>query len=215
MTRSHRRHTAARSLPILALAMVLAAGSGCNVFDTRTPQTPDNVVPIEFESPLEPRIVLSNITRTLEAGSEINYDDSLTDDFVTTPSAEEAGCPALQQWDKTEEVNATRDWLSGVGPEDEVQLVVTFTPPGGDFDNLLDADDGPQGEVQRYYRDLAYALVFTSATEGTVTYSGLADLYFREDGALWSVYDFVDKSDGSDNFTWSRLRCNPQVEFER
>jgi hypothetical protein len=65
----------------------------------------------------------------------------------------------------------------------------------------------------RYYRDLGYRLTFTLGGK-SVTYSGLVDLYFEDDGGgLWFFTMWTDKRDGSSNRTWGWLRGRRRVEF--
>lgn len=194
-----------RDLRWAALLCLLAASAagvgGCGIFDTRNPE-PSQGPGIDYIPPTAPKIALTNVKVTLEAGSTINYESALAEDFDFVPASVDESCGALLDWSKSEEIRVHDGILAT--PAD---LVLTWTPKNGDFDNLITAPElGPNGETQEYYEDLAYELVFTGS-QGTAIYSGRCDLYFREVDGLWLIYDWIDKEDGSGHCTWGRLRC--------
>jgi hypothetical protein len=170
----------------------LLFASGC-IFDTRDPDPPSDGQEIPYENPTEPRIVLSNTKATLELFSSGNYINALLPDFTVTPAPIDEADWQGRTWTVQQEQSAT----------DAILAAARGTIP----DQTRDAGTGPGGERQEYYENLGYEIVFTQGA-ATVTYSGKANLYFREDAGIWRIYDWIDLEDGSGHPTWGRLRLD-------
>lgn len=188
-TRAHRRPRGSAGL-LLVLFL-----SGCGIFDTRTPETPEGEE-VPFENPDEQSIVLTNIEVTLEAKRTINYGRSLVEEgFSYEPAPGDV-----------QDFNAR---YPTYGRQEEMQAIGAVLTVEGELD-LVWGDPGQprqgENENETFFDDLTYEIVFTQA-DRSITYSGICDMYFREDlNGLFSIFRVEDNEDGSGRPTWTRLR---------
>lgn len=183
---------------ILVLLVTVAASAGCSLFEPREAEDPGSANQVPWVPPTSLATALSNIERTIEAKSIINYERSLFDEFIFEPDAVDEviiGSTFFENWGREDEVAAIRQII-----DTEASIALKWTI----------RDSITVSAEESYYEDLGYELRFQSANLDTV-FSGNADLYFRDDNGQWFVHRWVDKRDGSGNTTWGMLRRDPSL----
>jgi hypothetical protein len=176
--------------------------AGC-LFQPRDNEDPIPDTEITWVTPNALGSALGNMERALEGKSLGNYGRSFSAEefaMVLDPADEaELGQNEFETWSATLEEQR----MAGILAATTATLTVFWVPQ----DSLQESAD------VRWYDDLNYRLSF-SGPQGTVDYSGIVDLYFRDDGTgQWYIIRWEDRRDGSTNRTWGWLRARNQVEF--
>lgn len=178
------------------LAIVLAGGVSCDLFETRTPNDPgSNTFPCESLDAAEN--VYVNIERAYGRGDGLpcylsSLNDSMVFDFDDTDSLENVG--QYLNWRKDIEQQDAQRIASGA-TSFFLQLSDTFTVV------LL------QSDVQR--RRYAYEIQFKGSAIPDTLFQGLAEITVRRNaGGQWLVGEWVDRRDpgGTTSRTWGYLR---------
>jgi len=200
---STRRRARARGWCAGALGLILVALAGGCLFQPREAEDPTQVTGPIWVPPQYLGNALGNMKRSLESKVLTNYERSFSETGLLMeldPSdLSDLGENPFDPWSKTQEGARMTGILNGT----TATLGVTWTV----------GDSLDESSSVRYYRDLRYRLTFTKGGI-SVVYSGLADLYFTDDGTgSWYITRWVDKRDGTANRTWGWLRGRNQVEF--
>ena len=200
---AYRRPSTSR---LIGALLLLAAGGligGCLLSTRDDEGGGETPPPTIWVPPVALGNALGNIQRSLENGVLTNYGNSFNENQfeleLDPADISELGQNEFESWSAVQEEQRMTGILGGSPAE----LKVFWVP----------ADSLEESANVRYYRDLAYRLEFTEPTR-SVTYSGLVDLWFEDDGTgEWYIIRWVDKRDGSPNRTWGWLRARNQVEF--
>jgi len=177
--------------------MVLAGAliGGCNLFQTREPETPTNSGNIPFYIPIEPWIVLLNLKYTTEALVITNFDRSLATNYKFRFSSSDATLDTV--WTKDRDIAALTALFQGKGA---THLTWTPTDSGGT-------------STDRFYQNLRYRLVMRRSKTDTsrVVIVGQCNLYMHQDNGNWMVTRWEDNVDDPDYKTWGWARLNPNL----
>jgi len=170
--------------------LLLVVSAGCGLFDLREPEKPStNNVP--FEIPTSPHIVLRNLKVSAKAKSAINFQRSITTDYV---------------W-RFDPFDVVSDSI-WAGDRDLAALDLMFKN-AGDVDLVwAPSDSGPWADG-RYYGNLGYRLVFRRSVLDSVVFRGNCTIYLRLVGSQWTIYRWADLNDGTDASTWGYGKLNP------
>jgi hypothetical protein len=168
---------------------------------------------VPWTDPLTPAKALTNVQVTFQAKSVANYNRSLASDFTFQPSEADrafvtaSGDPtAFDGWTKDIEVAA---FTSVFGQTGVGTVSLTWGPPVPPAEDMLNDDADPGGG--KYFENLAYKMVFRQSAAADTTFSGLVNLYLREQTGGWIIYKWVDQQDGTANETLGLLRWKKQV----
>ncbi len=186
--------------------VALLAVTGC--FETRTPEDPNNADTVPRKPRTDPDSVLWNIATCIEFKSPTAYMEQIGTLFTFIPDPADVSAfddPTLfNDWDRAREEIVLGDILT----EARAQNLTSKLVWGTDRDRR-DFNDGVASG--QWYEDLDYTITFVSTLRRT-TYSGRVDLYFVESNALWEVYKWTDKVDGSVNRSSGYLRGRQQID---
>ncbi|MBM3316310.1 MAG: hypothetical protein FJY75_00515 [Candidatus Eisenbacteria bacterium] len=191
----------ARGAAAAGLVLLLAA-AGC-LFQPRTPEKPGDGPQIVWVPPVTLGNALGNMKRALESKQFFNYGRSFDAggfEMVLDQGDEaELGQNEFEEWS----ASAEEQRMAGILASTAATVTVHWAPR----DSIQESAD------VRWYDDLSYRLSFRGPL-GAVEYSGLVDLYFRDDGTgQWYIIRWEDRRDGSSNRTWGWLRARNAVEF--
>jgi hypothetical protein len=187
-------------------SLLLVPAAGC-LFSTRTPEPP-SVNNVPWADPDTPARVLTNVQVTFAAKSVANYDRSLASDFTFVLA--DGDRPEVAQdptyfdgWNKQREVAA----FTSIFQNAKETVSFAWGPPIPSFEDMVldPADTGG-----KYYENLKYQMVFRRSGADT-TFSGLVDLYLREQPGGWSIYRWVDRQDGLGHATLGLVRWKRKV----
>jgi len=187
-------------------SLLLFPLAGCR-FSTRTPEPP-SVNNVPWQDPDTPAKVLYNVQVTFSAKSIANYDRSLADDFTFYLADEDKPDVAqeptyFEGWNKQREVAA----FTSVFQNSKETVAFSWGPPVPPFEDMI---PDPADAGGKYYENLKYQMVFRRSGADT-TFSGLVDLYFREQPGGWSIYKWVDRQDGLGHATLGLVRWKRKV----
>lgn len=174
--------------------------SGCDLFDTRDAQQPDQGKST-FEQAFEPEILISNLVNSFKDKNVENYlacfaDSAFTEkqfQFIPTSSAISQFPVLSENWGKREEEEYFNNLK--VRTEDNVDVTLNFTNP---VENRL-------GDSLQYTAN--YLLNFPNNFGMPSTYEG--DLIFymiRDARSVWVVYYWRDVKTSDQLPGWSELK---------
>jgi hypothetical protein len=189
----------------LVLAAVAAVGlgliAGSCVFDTRPAEMPVGSS-TEWEEPVEPEIVLSNLANSIGGRNALNYETLLTEDFTFNPDPSDSVelenyyPGAFLNWSRGTETRVARQMLD---PGLTAYASLVFIPGS---EKIITDTDSTYEAIQEYQ------LVLFGET--TAVYNGTARFHVRRhsDG-LWYIWRWEDNrlsGDAEEYVTWGILK---------
>jgi hypothetical protein len=183
-----------------ALICLLFLTSGCDLFRTRDPQTPDQARS-NYQQAVTPDLLIQNLTNSMLDKNLQNYLDCFADSRFTTksynfiPSSSAASqYPAFSStFDKKAESQFFTN-LIGKIPADQQMTVV--------FSNEI---SNPLGDSVIYSASYSLNIPFTDPTV-PATYQGDLKFYMVLDSRnIWSIYQWQDIKTSND-LSWSDLK---------
>lgn len=190
---------------LVALLLFVIALSGCNIFQTRTPEPPDEGGGAGFQQPDRPEQVLENLQAAVADMNLANYMRNFVENgqtgenfsFSPSSSALDNNPDIWQNWSRENEaayfsnlVSATQN-LSGHSLNLSDQERVTL-PDGG----------------ERITASYTITLIHNRRESGTPTVGSgnfLMDLV-QDDNGLWYIQSWSDSAAGA-SFTWSDFKA--------
>jgi hypothetical protein len=183
----------------LVTAYLTLQSSGCDIFQTRTPQPPTQTTS-SFSPPVTPEIVLSNLTSAVAQDNIDNYMRSFPDSitaprgFLFTPSPEVAAnySSVFRAWSLTDE----RTYFQNLGKPNGTPLL--------SLSNEQKSTIAPDSVVYT----IDYTLYFPHGRSGVPELvGGQMQFGMRTDAQqLWAIYSWQDFKTTSDS-TWSYLKA--------
>lgn len=168
----------------LSLAALLA---GCGLFDTRDPEPPEGNIPAVPR--ISPTHVVHNVHLAYEVGSAgiAVYDQQIAGDFdfeMDPTDVTEFGSNPFVDWNKDKEKsNISRVF------ERHGTLRLTLNLHADGVDSLeVDTPVDPTADGEVYFKAAPYIIV----AEADTTFSGTADVYFRDKAGTWTMFRWAD-----------------------
>ncbi len=185
---------------VVLLFLFLLFFSGCDLFNTRDPQKPDQPRS-NYKLAVTPEILLENFTNSLAEKNVQNYLNCFSDsafagkEFQFIPSADaNSKYPALfQDWSKKSEEQYFNNLISHISQDQPI----TFTKS-----NEQSSFSGDNGIVY----SASYFLVVPHNDEISKNFEGeLQFTLIRDSRAVWTIAQWQDIK-SSQNSSWSELK---------
>ena len=195
-----------RAAAVALLALAVAA-PGCGLFDTRTPEEPENPVNIDVRPRTFPSNVVYNIRSAFQAGQQgIGvYDQNLAADFLFVPDEQdvlELPRNPFESWNKDKEKTNMGSVFDKYG-----ELTLSLQLSAADDSTLADPRTEPQADSEVMFRSTPY----TISAEDTL-FAGKVDAYFRDNAGTWTIYKWVDVRDPSlGQKTFGRMKASVEA----
>ncbi len=187
--------------PLLLTVLALLL-SGCGIFETRTPQAPQQGRSA-FQPPASPDIVVQNLVSAIAERDVNNYVACLSDTslggrmfkFIPSATAARQYESIFQYWDKISEQYYFNNLTNQSSTSSSSALLLSSV-------QLV-----PQGPDSAYYQ-ANYTLLWPNKVSGNPQQvQGNLQFYLGADrNGMWSIYRWVDSGIG-DSLTWSDLKA--------
>lgn len=184
--------------PIVLLLLALALqGSGCGIFETRTPEEPEQVSS-NFVPPTEPSIVFTNMTNAIGDLNSVNYMRSFADSsafqFDASPVARTRFAALFQTWNREAEQRWFETMKSRLPAGTSPSLTLTIDQQSLGTDSVV---------VDATYR---LQVPHQSASYPTAA-QGRAQFALAPDrNRNWSITRWIDLPNSQNDFTWSEMK---------
>ena len=182
--------------------ITLAALGACNIFETRTPESPSQTS-ANFVPATEPSLVFSNMTNAFRDLNSVNYAKSFADSstagrsfsFEPTPSAKIKYGSLFFSWTKQSEQQYFENLRSKIPSGSTATLV---------FQSLtVQSLQSDSAQYEATYTLTAPHTVATVPTQAT----GKSQFFLLADRSRnWVIWRWIDLPTGTNTFAWSDLK---------
>lgn len=180
-----------RRLKIIFIIILLS--TACDWFNPREAEKPSEGES-EWQEPINPSIVISNLERAFEGGNIYNYSSSLSRDFIFY------GDPADSPY---VEPGSFNDWDYDVEKEVATMIFNTFVRINLYFEDSLKDSTGTYATFYEIYS------MNLESLDSTVIAVGLAQFQLALDSTnLWSIIEWRDFRTDSIYIDWGILKAN-------
>lgn len=190
-----------RSLLGVLLFGIVLGGTGCGLFETRTPEEPEQTSS-NYQAPTDASIVFENMKSAFQDLNTVNYVKSFADSTTTSldfsfepsPAGRSRFAALFQVWDRSMEQQYFENLKSRL--------------PAGSVPSLVLSIDRETISVDSTLVEATYQLTVPhQQTSFPQTARGRAQFTLRLDqGGYWYITRWIDLANAQNDFTWSEMK---------